>query len=553
MHVDEEEQIQAKDLTEPSSTEVTNSPEQSQVIVKQLLEKEENKVAQIKNTDKHEKEIMEENITTEQKSDSENKENFIKEEETYEAEYIGPNDKEVSETMKVKKVKKVFKKSPKGSETPEVAETATEQQIDDILQEKKDVEPLESGDQIEVVQRKFEGQHKISQNIPEPGNVVKDDISEDSTPSSIKKMEVADIKNQLSDEELPKEEESASKKKTKVKRLVKKELTKTTDDNNTTPQEHGEIDSDEESDNGEKLETEKTMETEKGSGNFGAESKTSTEELDHTENTSGMEQDTSEKEGSAGLNQQKIKKVTKVKKQSKKKHLPPNEPTGNPYEGPSRESDADGSIGTEQETYQVDSGTDQVEVYTTDSENVFKSSEDEMYIKRGQQPLADEKEKNNTSTKEGPQEKITVENHVKKGDVPQAPTLGGKKQAKENMMEVEEQAQKEQMKTILDVQEKTTKRESSLTPPILIEEPSVYMPSTQQYTMIVRYKSDTKCKVRWFFKQTVIKDASNMKIVHEKHENYNESRLEIMVRTHFARHLNIEENCFLMFPVTGFV
>jgi uncharacterized protein YodC (DUF2158 family) len=48
--------------------------------------------------------------------------------------------------------------------------------------------------------------------------------------------------------------------------------------------------------------------------------------------------------------------------------------------------------------------------------------------------------------------------------------------------------------------------------------------------MVVRYKAESKCECRWFYKETLIKESSMMKIVHEKKESFYECRLQITVK-----------------------
>merc|ERR1712240_552488 len=45
--------------------------------------------------------------------------------------------------------------------------------------------------------------------------------------------------------------------------------------------------------------------------------------------------------------------------------------------------------------------------------------------------------------------------------------------------------------------------------------------------LIVRYRAESKCECIWSFKETVLKETSSMKIVHEKQFDYWESRIEL--------------------------
>ena len=47
--------------------------------------------------------------------------------------------------------------------------------------------------------------------------------------------------------------------------------------------------------------------------------------------------------------------------------------------------------------------------------------------------------------------------------------------------------------------------------------------------MVVRYKAESKCECRWFYKETLITESSMMKVVHEKKESFYECRLQITV------------------------
>ena len=84
-----------------------------------------------------------------------------------------------------------------------------------------------------------------------------------------------------------------------------------------------------------------------------------------------------------------------------------------------------------------------------------------------------------------------------------------------------------------DIEDSTSKSIGG--PPTLAEEPQVVSLEVQlRFNMIVRYRSETKCKVRWYFKGQVIKDSSTYRVVHEKTINYNESRLEVTVSKHLT-------------------
>ena len=48
--------------------------------------------------------------------------------------------------------------------------------------------------------------------------------------------------------------------------------------------------------------------------------------------------------------------------------------------------------------------------------------------------------------------------------------------------------------------------------------------------MVVRYKAESKCECRWFYKETLIQESSMLKIVHEKKESFYECRLQITVK-----------------------
>ena len=51
--------------------------------------------------------------------------------------------------------------------------------------------------------------------------------------------------------------------------------------------------------------------------------------------------------------------------------------------------------------------------------------------------------------------------------------------------------------------------------------------------MVVRYKAESKCECRWFYKETLISESSMMKVVHEKKESFYECRLQITVNFTF--------------------
>jgi uncharacterized protein YodC (DUF2158 family) len=48
--------------------------------------------------------------------------------------------------------------------------------------------------------------------------------------------------------------------------------------------------------------------------------------------------------------------------------------------------------------------------------------------------------------------------------------------------------------------------------------------------MVVRYKAESKCECRWYYQETLIKESSMMKVVHEKRESFYECRLQITVK-----------------------
>jgi hypothetical protein len=52
--------------------------------------------------------------------------------------------------------------------------------------------------------------------------------------------------------------------------------------------------------------------------------------------------------------------------------------------------------------------------------------------------------------------------------------------------------------------------------------------------MVVRYKAESKCECRWYYKETLIQESSTMKIIHEKKESYYECKLRITVTVHMS-------------------
>ena len=69
-------------------------------------------------------------------------------------------------------------------------------------------------------------------------------------------------------------------------------------------------------------------------------------------------------------------------------------------------------------------------------------------------------------------------------------------------------------------------------PPVFAEKPKV-VPLDEEgsaFHLIVRYRSETKCKTRWYYKNTALRETSYIKICQEKNVSYNETRVEITVR-----------------------
>ena len=70
--------------------------------------------------------------------------------------------------------------------------------------------------------------------------------------------------------------------------------------------------------------------------------------------------------------------------------------------------------------------------------------------------------------------------------------------------------------------------------PTFVEKPKIVTKEDGKLIMlIVRYRAESMCECTWSFKETVLKETSSMKIVHEKQFDYWESRIELTVETFF--------------------
>merc|ERR1712156_1012843 len=64
--------------------------------------------------------------------------------------------------------------------------------------------------------------------------------------------------------------------------------------------------------------------------------------------------------------------------------------------------------------------------------------------------------------------------------------------------------------------------------PTFVEKPKIVTREDGKLIMlIVRYRAESKCECIWSFKETVIRETSSLKIIHEKSYDYWESRIEL--------------------------
>merc|ERR1719192_2478519 len=64
--------------------------------------------------------------------------------------------------------------------------------------------------------------------------------------------------------------------------------------------------------------------------------------------------------------------------------------------------------------------------------------------------------------------------------------------------------------------------------PTFVEKPKIVTKEDGKLTMlIVRYRAESMCECIWSFKETVVRETSSMKIIHEKSFDYWESRIEL--------------------------
>ena len=70
--------------------------------------------------------------------------------------------------------------------------------------------------------------------------------------------------------------------------------------------------------------------------------------------------------------------------------------------------------------------------------------------------------------------------------------------------------------------------------PTFVEKPTIVTKEDGKLIMlIVRYRAESKCECIWSFKETVIRETSSLKIIHEKSYDYWESRIELTVFSDF--------------------
>ena len=66
--------------------------------------------------------------------------------------------------------------------------------------------------------------------------------------------------------------------------------------------------------------------------------------------------------------------------------------------------------------------------------------------------------------------------------------------------------------------------------PTFVEKPKIVTKEDGKLIMlIVRYRAEAMCECIWSFKETVIRESSSLKIIHEKSYDYWESRIELTV------------------------
>jgi hypothetical protein len=120
------------------------------------------------------------------------------------------------------------------------------------------------------------------------------------------------------------------------------------------------------------------------------------------------------------------------------------------------------------------------------------------------------------------------------------------KRAEETIMKPEEEQRETKQaaeEEPMEIDEELPQRSKTLaegSAPVFVEEPHIVTVQRQEQTstfhLIVRYRSETKCKVKWNIGGNIIKESGNTKICHEKMSTCNESRLEVTVRTACKMH-----------------
>ena len=84
--------------------------------------------------------------------------------------------------------------------------------------------------------------------------------------------------------------------------------------------------------------------------------------------------------------------------------------------------------------------------------------------------------------------------------------------------------------------------------PTFVEKPKIVTKEDGKLIMlIVRYRAESMCECIWSFKETVVRETSSMKIIHEKSFDYWESRIELTV-SFFCSF-----NCFLNHSLCHYV
>ena len=102
----------------------------------------------------------------------------------------------------------------------------------------------------------------------------------------------------------------------------------------------------------------------------------------------------------------------------------------------------------------------------------------------------------------------------------------------EDLSQVDSQTYDEPMKEYANEQIEEPLKKIPAAPKIY-DQPKV-LKSKGTYQLRVRYQSETKCKVKWFYRGTALKETSNIRISQKKNNKYIETLLEYTVRMHAA-------------------